>query len=168
MKKIFFLLLIPLIASAQDGGKLTFERLQQEVHKYLSQNDEIYIIQDRNHKVTKESVSISGIHNIGILNNDPTDGVYVFSMNITLAKVYFLLIDGNKFTILDIQTRTNLDNSLNLLLNFCDEHNYCETIITDYVSRLTRVYYNLNKWKGQRTDLNCEENHGIINTNGLP
>jgi hypothetical protein len=168
MKKIFlYILLLPLSISAQGKEKLTFDKLYEEVHTYLSNNDTIYIIQKKHQKVTKGSVLITGVHN-KISTGEVINGVYVFSMNITDAKVYFLLVDNNKIIILDISNRENLNKSLVLLLDFCDKYKYCESIITDYVGGLTRVYYNLNKWKFERRDLNCEEGRGITDIKDLP
>lgn len=169
MKKIFIcLLFIPLIAIAQSKEKLTFEKLNKELHDYLSKNDELYIVQNKNHKITDGSISIMGIHNYDSSKTELIDGVYAFSMNITMAKVYLVLIEGNEFKILDFRTRENLDKSLVSLLDFCDKHKYCEKITTDYVSRMVRAFYNLNKWENQRADLNCEDGRGINDIKKLP
>ena len=115
----------------------------------------------------KINITLAGIHN-NIKEGEVVNGIYTFSMNVTLSKVYLLIVEESDLKILDISSREKLDTSLKLLLDYCDKNNYCETIINDYVSRLIRGYYNLNKWQGQRKDLNCEEGRGVTTTKRLP
>ena len=154
-----------MLVSAQKTEKLSFEKLNKQVNEYLSKNDDIYIMLYKRNQIKDGSVSIIGVHN-RTSDGDVVNGVYSFSMNVTMSKGYFLIVDDNEVTVLDITNRDKLDKSIKLLLDFCDKYNYCETIVTDYVSRLTRVYYNLNKWKGERKDLNCI--NGISDTKKLP
>lgn len=166
--KIWLLFIVfSLNINAQDKHKLTFEKLNSDLSSYLHDKGDMNSSQLKKYKEGKLNIAINGVHN-NVSKGEVINGIYAFSLNGTMARGYFLIVDNNEYTILDITTRDELDRSIKLLLDFCDKYNYCETIITDYVGRLTRVYYNLNKWKGQRTDLNCEESRGVIDTRGLP
>lgn len=168
MKKIIYLVIMicfSQISTSQE--KLTFEKLRVELTTYLLQHGEMLRSEVEDYKNGERQINLIGVHN-NFAKGGLINGVYSFSLTRTMARGYFVIVDNSEYTILDITTRDGLDKSIKLLLDFCDKYNYCETIVTDYVGRLTRVYYNLNKWKGQRTDLNCEEGRGIIDTKSLP
>lgn len=163
----FLFLLFTVSLAAQTKDSLTFEKLKVGVHEYLKENDELYKMESALRPNKKVNISVIGAANL-IQQGSVLDGLYGFSINTTLAKAYFLIVDGNVYKILDITTRDKLDTSIKELLDFCDKKKYCETIISNYVSRLVGVYYNINKWQGQTRDLNCEEGRGVNSTTGLP
>ncbi|TRW21459.1 hypothetical protein FMM05_20115 [Flavobacterium zepuense] len=165
---LFLVLLIsPLNLLAQNSQELTFGKLQSDLAEYLFQKKEMNANQIEKHEKGIGTVLVNGIHN-NIYEGKVINGIYAFSLTGTMSKSYFLIVDEKRYIILDITTREGLDKSISLILDFCDKYKYCETITTDYVGRLVRVYYNLNKWPGQRTDLNCEEGRGVTDIQGLP
>jgi len=113
----------------------------------------------------KENIKIYGIFHFKTKEN-LTNGLYGFSMFSSHSRVYFLIIESDKFKILNVSTRTNLDISLKELLDFCERQKYCYKITMEYMNNLTTAYYKINKSPLQRIDANCES--GVKKTKDLP
>lgn len=94
------------------------------------------------------------------------NGLYGFSMSHSHSRVYYLIVEGDKYKILDVSTRKNLDASLKELLDFCERQKYCYEITLEYMNRITAAFYRINKSPYKGEDANCEG--GVRNTNGLP
>jgi hypothetical protein len=151
-KKVFYLLFFIQFCCfqgfSQESRKLTFENLKLEIIEYLFK--------------TKYTFNILGLQN-GTKEGELINGIYVFSAD---KYGYFVIVENNLYTILDVSSRHNLDVALLQLINFCDRNKYCVEITNDYVAKLLRTYYNENKNLNRALDINCER--GINNTDDLP
>jgi hypothetical protein len=165
-KKVFYLLFFIQFCCfqgfSQESRKLTFENLKLEIIEYLFKTDKIDSIHFTNYKNSKYTFNILGLQN-GTKEGELINGIYVFSAD---KYGYFVIVENNLYTILDVSSRHNLDVALLQLINFCDRNKYCVEITNDYVAKLLRTYYNENKNLNRALDINCER--GINNTDDLP
>ena len=169
MKKIilliFILFCIPMLGQSND--KLSFDKLRQHLTSYLIEKGDIQKSEADLFIKGEKIIRISGFHN-KLDKGEVKIGVYSFFLTRTMARGYFVIVDNNVCTILDITTREGLEKSIKDVLDFCEKYEYCVDISKTYVNRLIEVYYNYNKWPDQRRDLNCEEGRGINDTKKLP
>lgn len=145
--------------------KLTFQSLENELIPFLIKNKDIEEFEKDDYTSGKKHLNIFGIQN-NYYKGELKDGIYSFSQTRTHSRIYFVIIEKNKFTILDITTKIGLEESIRNTLDFCERSNYCEEITTDYISRLVRTYYKKNKNPLAGMDVNCER--GINTTKDLP
>lgn len=165
--KIFISLLILFhcAASCQTTKNLSFQSIEKELTDFLIRNNDIQNFELEGYQSGKTHIKISGIHN-EYSGGDLKDGIYAFYQGRTHARSYFVIIEKEKFVILDISTRKGLEEAIKNTLDFCERNRYCEQITNDYVSRLIRVYYNKNINPSDSIDRNCI--HGVKDTKDLP
>lgn len=165
MKKtvLILTLLFSIVGSCQQNELLTKENLKLELVNFLVKKQLLKNINEYNED--KRVVNLRGIHKNKVEDNLRT-GIYAFSLNRTHNKAFFVIVDGNSYTILDLTSKEELLVSIKNTINFCEKQKYCVTITNDYVSRLIGVFYNINKNPNNRGDINCKT--GVINTDDLP
>ena len=166
-RKIISLLmfLFCLNCNSQTIKILTFESLKKELLPFLINNKDIMDNEIEDYRSGKKQISIVGLQN-NYFKGDLKDGIYRFSQTRTHSRVYFVIIEKNNFTILDLSSRDGLDLAIKNTLDFCERSKYCEEITNDYVSREIRIYYSKNKNPNVGTDVNCL--YGIKVTKKLP
>lgn len=149
MRKV--LLLIILLASnfsfCQETEKLTVESLKLELAEFLMEKNQI--------RSNDKRVSLRGIHKNRVDEN-LKNGIYVFNNGSTHNLSFFVIVDNNSFSILDISTTQGLKDSIETTLKFAKSQKYCTEITQDYISRLIGVHYRINKNPRRRNDKNCE------------
>jgi hypothetical protein len=145
------LLIIILLASnfsfCQETEKLTVESLKLELVEFLMEKNQI--------RSNNKRVSLSGIHKNRVDEN-LKNGIYVFNNGSTHNLSFFVIVDNNSFSILDISTSQGLKDSIETTLKFAKNQKYCAEITQDYISRLIGVHYRINKNPRGRNDKNCE------------
>lgn len=161
----FLVLMICFTSSCQTVKKASFASLEKKLTTFLIDNGDIHNLEVEDYKSGKRSLTIIGLYN-NYNKGELLNGIYSFSQNRTHARAYFLIIDNEKYTILNLSSRKGLDEAIKNTLNFCEKNKYCVDISNDYVSRLIRVYYTINKNPNARIDINCES--GVISTKDLP
>lgn len=145
------LLLIILLASnfnfCQETEKLTVESLKLELVEFLMKKNQI-----RNNN---KRVSFRGTHKNRVDEN-LKNGIYVFNNGSTHNLSFFVIVDNNSFSVLDISTSQGLKDSIETTLKFAKSQKYCAEITQDYISRLIGAHYRINKNPRRRNDKNCE------------
>lgn len=95
----------------------------------------------------------------GVINDykqkELKEGIYMFGTLISHTRVYFLIVKDNKYEILDLTTRGDLDNAIVKILNFCEEKHICVDIKNEYINRIVSVYYNINRFVNNEFDVDC-------------
>jgi len=145
-------LLITLLLStnfsfSQETEKLTVENLKIELKEFLVEKNQVYS--------NNTHVSFHGIHKNKVDKNLKS-GIYVFNNGSTHSLSFFVIVDNNSFSILDISTLQGLKDSIARTLKFATEQKYCVEITQDYICRLIGVHYRINKNPRGRNDKNCE------------
>jgi hypothetical protein len=151
------LLILFLITSSfgfsQQTEKLNIDSLKIELSKFLVQKNLMSNLEEFTEN--NRGLYFSGIHKEKVAN-ELKDGIYVFNNGSNHSLSFFVIIDGNSFTILDISTLQGLKDSIDKMLKFANKQNYCAEIIEDYISRLISVHYAININPNNRLDKNCE------------
>jgi hypothetical protein len=167
IKKILFTvaLFTFLACKSQVPAKLTFEKLKHDMIDFLVEKKDIDKDRASKLKSGEHTFNLRGVNNNlteGILK----DGMYAFSSFTSHKNAYFVLVENERYIILDISTRKGLDDSIKNTLDFGERNKFCVEIINDYVSRLIGVYYNINNNPRAGHDVNCEK--GVTDTKDLP
>lgn len=167
MKNIFIYLVLffSISCKSQVSDKLTFDTLKIELINFLSSKNELDKSRAEKLKKGENSFNLNGLFN-NRHDGELINGLYSFSIFSSHSKGYFVIVENNSFTILDLSSREGLDKAIKDVLDFSERSKYCVSISSDIVSRLIIVYYNINKNPLAGFDLNCEK--GVINTDDLP
>jgi hypothetical protein len=166
-KKIIFgfIILFHFTSSCQTTKGFSSQSIEKQLTDFLISNNDIQRFEVEEYKSGKSHIKSSGIYNE--YDGGPLkDGIYVFNPGRTHSRSYFVIIEKEKFTILDISTRKGLEEAIKNTLDFCERSRYCQQITKDYVSRLIGVYYNINANPDGRADRNCV--YGVTDTKDLP
>lgn len=161
----FLLMLIHLSSNCQTSKNLTFESLEKELTKFLINNNDIQKYELKDYMSGKTHIKIIGVQN-EYSNGNLKDGIYAFYQTRTHARSYFIIVEKDEFTILNLSNKNGLHEAIKKTLDFCEKSRYCETITNDYVSRLIRVYLNKNINPIDSVDKNCL--YGVTDTKDLP
>lgn len=137
----------------QQTEKLNVDSLKLELAKFLVEKNQLKNLEE--FTVKNRGVYLGGIHKKK-LDEELKNGLYVFNNNSNHSFSFFIIINDNSFTILDISTFQGLKESIKQFLIFADKEKYCHQIINDYTSRLLSVHYNINRNPINRANLNCE------------
>ena len=108
----------------------------------------------RDQYFSKKGFSIYGLHNRkvqDILKN----GVYGVSTG-SHSPTFFFIYENRDITFLNISSFNGLLESTTKFLNYSVEKAYCKEITLDYLLRLIRVHYNINRNLRLRKDINCD------------
>ncbi|WP_298139998.1 hypothetical protein [Flavobacterium sp.] len=166
MKHLLLFILIffnSVSSSCQSAKQLTFESIENNLIDFLVIKNEIRDDQVVNFKHKKSKVYLSGIQN-GYSKNELINGIYVFSAPYTHTKVFYLIVENEKYIILDVSDREGLEIAIKDILDFCERQRYCSDLTQDYVSRMIAAYYKINKNPIRRNDINCID--GVKDKNG--
>ncbi len=150
---LLFIFQIHSVCVCQVESKITSNSMQSILIDFLSKKGDIndFLINELRNNNGK--IQIRGALN-GYSKNNLIDGVYFFSAPITHTRTYYVLIDSEKYIILDLSNEENFINSVTCLLSFCDKKKYCSEIIRTYISGMTSLYYR-NKNSIKIIDENC-------------
>ena len=167
MKNIFInlVLIFSISCKSQVVDKLTFDSLKIELINFLSSKNELDKSKAEKLKKGENSFNLNGLYN-NRHDGELINGLYSFSIFSSHSKGFFVIVENNSYTILDLSSREGLDKAIKDVLDFSERSKYCVGITRDIVSRLVTVYYNKNKYPLAGFDLNCEK--GILNTDDLP
>lgn len=143
---IITFLLVSNFGFAQQTKKLTLDSLKLELAKFL--------VEKHQFKDVTERVTFYGLHKDKVDEN-LKNGIYGFANGWTHSLKFFVIIENNKFYILDISTLQGLKESINKTLIFCDKMNYCVEIIDNYILRLINVHYTFNRYPRSLINPNC-------------
>lgn len=99
--------------------------------------------------------SIYGLHEDIIDYENLKFGIYVISTG-SHQPVNFIIYEKDSIHFLDAYSYEEFIISLEKLLKYSFKKEYCDEIIIDYVSRLIRIHYNINRNLRGNTDNNCE------------
>lgn len=160
-----FFLISFISCKSQISHKLTFEKLRVETIDFLLHKKEVTEARAEKLKSGEFSFILRGVNN-NLAEGDLKNGMYAFSLLDDHCRGYFLIVENDSHIILDIGTRTGLDEAIKNTLDFCERNKFCVDITNDYVSRLIGVYYNINKNPLNGHDINCEK--GVKEINELP
>lgn len=163
---VWAILLFACSCSSQNIQRLTFEKLKVETLNFLVKKSEL--------KKERSEKFKSGEYNAyvlkGVINNSQggkvVNGMYVFYLLDEYSKKYYLLVEENNYTILDVSTRANLDESIKITLDYCEKNKYCVNLINEYIPVLVKAFYSTNKNPMNGHDVNCES--GVKDINVLP
>lgn len=166
MKKTLVTIILFICAtSCQTVKNINSKDLEKVLLDFLIQNGDIHKLELDDYKSGKRDISI-----MGFFSNTRKDalinGLYVFYQNRTHARIYYVILEDGKYTILNISSREGLDLAIKNVLDFCDKNKLCADITEQYVNRIVGMYYRKNKNPATRIDVNCER--GISDTKYLP
>lgn len=159
------MLAIFMSCKSQIVNELTYDSLKIKLVDFLQNQNEIDSLRAEKLKSGEHTFNLRGLFN-NRMDKKLINGVYAFSSLSSNSKAYFVIIESNSFTILDLSTRVGLDKAIKDVLDFSERSKYCVAISSEIVSRLVTVYYNINKNPLNRSDINCYK--GVINTDDLP
>ncbi|KAF2519341.1 hypothetical protein E0W68_03025 [Flavobacterium salilacus subsp. salilacus] len=165
-KMFIILILISNLTFAQNPD-LTFQSLKEHLVDFLIEKGDIRENEIKEFKNDLEKIKVIGVYN-NVNKGKLINGVYSFFIPRTIARSNFVIVDDNKFIILDLTNKEGLESSISNLMIFCEKQNYCYTITQDYISRMIRIFYTINKNPKLRKDFNCEQEYGVISTESLP
>lgn len=161
----FTILFLTLNSSCQSTKNLNIKSLQSDLIDFLVSKGEI-----NQNQLSRIRQNESKIHIIGVLNgyseNKLKDGVYCFSASISHTRTYYLIVENETYSILDLSSRQGLENSLKSIFDFCERKKYCSDITEEYSKRIIGIYYRINKNPSAGIDVNCES--GVKETKDLP
>lgn len=162
------ILLLSSFGFCQQTKILNVDSLKLELAKFLVEKNHLKNIEE--FTVKNRGIYLGGIHK-NKLDKELKNGLYAFNNNSTHSLSFFVIIDDNSFSILDISTLQGLKESIEETLKFADKQNYCVEIIETYISGLINVYYSINRNPRNRLDKNCEFEikpiRSIFNLNSL-
>ncbi|MEC4048614.1 hypothetical protein OX284_004170 [Flavobacterium sp. SUN046] len=159
------ILLIAITSSCQSTKNITFESFENSLIDFLIKKGEIMEHQVNDFKNKKYTIHVIGAKN-GYNRNNLINGIYTFSSGFSHTRTYYLIIENDKYVILDISSREGLEISIKSTLDFCERQKYCSDITQEYISKLVGVYYTRNKNPIVWLDTNCES--GVKETKDLP
>ncbi|NHN26927.1 hypothetical protein FIA58_014680 [Flavobacterium jejuense] len=162
---IYFMFFFSITSKSQVVDKLTFDTLKIELINFLSSKKDTNKSSIERLKNNESEFNLRGLFN-NRREGELINGLYSFSIFGSHTKGYFVIVENNSYTILDLSTREGLDKSIKDVLDFSERSKYCVSISSDIVSRLITVYYNINKYPLAGIDLNCER--GVSTTDDLP
>ncbi|WP_040282664.1 hypothetical protein [Psychroserpens damuponensis] len=148
--KIVLLLTLLLTSNfgfCQETEKLTVERLKLELAEFLLEKKSI--------KSIDQHINFYGIHKNKI-DEKLKNGIYVFNNASSHNRSFFVIVEDNSFSILDISTLQGLKDSIAKTLEFANKQKYCTEIIQDYISRLVNVHFRVNRNPTSQLNKNCE------------
>ena len=159
------MLFFTISSKSQTVDQLTFDTLKIELINFLSSKKDANKPSIEKLKNNESEFILRGLFN-NRRKGELINGLYSFSIFGSHTKGYFVIVENNSYTILDLSTRKGLDKSIKDVLDFSERSKYCVSISSDIVTRLITVYYNINKYPLAGIDLNCER--GISITDDLP
>ena len=163
---VTFVFFAILSSKAQNENIISFSSIKPQLIEFLIKTNNNGSFELENYKNGKSTIAIFGHEKEYKSAEKVNDGIYSFSETTTHSKVYYMIYKDSKCKILDIGTREGLDKSLKDVIIFCEENKYCVAITNDYVTRIIRSFYIINKNPNMRYDINCE--FGIHDISKLP
>ncbi len=161
---LYFTLIAILSCKSQKTTIVTFETLRNELVNFMVKKKDIKVEDAENYKNGHYVFNLKGVNN-KLSEGKLKDGIYSFATLNSHSRAYFVIVENNHFIILDISTRNGLDEAIKNTLDYCERNKYCVDITNDYIARLMRVFYKVNK-NPSNGDTNCER--GVIDTKELP
>jgi len=165
----FFLLAFLLLSNcksiSQNSSDLKFEVLEKQLLQFMINNNDFSENEVEDYTSGKFHLRIAGVQK-SYSSGKVMDGIYSFGRLTTHTRSYFLIVEDNKFTILNISSRQGLDRAIIDVLDFCDRKKYCVKLTTDYISRIIHVYYTKNVNPAAGMDTNCE--YGVKDVKEVP
>lgn len=159
---IILLLFLFSFGYAQQNKELTLDSLKLELAKFLVKKKQLKNLEVYTEK--KQGLNFRGIHDFSTVEK-LKNGIYTFSNFSSHRLVFFVIVEDNTFHILDVFSKDDLKVSVDKTLDFCFKQKYCTEIISDYITRLFRVHYVVNKaWKRSDFDCKYERNSCLKNT----
>nr|WP_315240134.1 hypothetical protein [uncultured Flavobacterium sp.] len=167
MKRILIILMVTLslTSSCQTIKNIEYKTLEKELVTFLIKNGDVHNLELKEYENGNRGISIKGFFN-NYQKGELINGIYIFYQNRTHARNYYVIIEGEKYTILNISSRDGLDKSIKDVLDYSDRNKLCADITEEYVTRLVAMYYRKNKNPQAGIDVNCES--GVKDTIGLP
>ena len=167
MKKVilFFFLLSTFLVFSQDDKKLTFDNLKPFLIDFLFEKNQLSLERVDKLKSGEHDFNLRGVFN-NKRDGELINGIYAFSNFSSHSKAFFVLVENNEFTILDLDNRDGLDVSIKNVLDFSERNKYCVLITSEIITRLLKVYYNKNVNPLIGQDINCIR--GVVDFEDLP
>ncbi|GAB5398566.1 MAG: hypothetical protein Aureis2KO_01510 [Aureisphaera sp.] len=128
-----------------------FSKLKQSIGKILLAKESI-TLEELN---LGKGFSIYGLHQGKINYENPRKGIYGISTG-THNPVNLFIYEESKIVFLDITSFEELLISLREVLEYSFKKNYCLEVTNDYIFRLIRLHYNINRNPKSRLDINCK------------
>ncbi len=160
---LIFILLLS-IGSCRSQHNVELDSVKKVVAKFLLDKGEWNDQQHSKYIKTEKGFSIRGIYNK--LNSEKLkEGIYWIYRG-THTREYFLLYEDEKTSILDISTQEELSKSINKALEYFAKRGFCIEIINEYLSKIIRIHYSINKNIRKRSskDPNCKEKQKVVNS----
>jgi len=151
--------------SAQVLSRLPKNQIINELSNYIYSNSDYLPANTYTRDEIRKTLRVYGMFH-SETDELLVNGLYGFSMSHSHARVYYFIVEDDKYKILDVSSRKNLDASLKELLDFCERQKYCYEITLEYMNRITAAFYRINKNPYNGEDFNCE--NLVTNKNGLP
>ncbi|WP_430399141.1 hypothetical protein [Flavobacterium sp.] len=166
MKKNFLILLfVASFVNGQNSKKLTFDNLKPFLIDFLYEKNQLTSERVDELKKGEYDFYLRGLFN-DKHDGELVNGVYAFSNFSSHSKAFFVLVENNEFTILDLDNREGLDVSIKNILDFSERSKYCVLITSEILTRLLNVFYNKNVNPLIGQDINCIR--GVVNFKDLP
>lgn len=168
MRRIFLLFVLtfyfPFTSIGQINTNFTLDSIQSNLVDFLIKKGEINENLIDEFKIKKGKIHIIGLIN-GYSKNKLIDGIYSFSAPISHTRTYYLIIEEEKYTILDLSNIEGLNIAISNTLSFCERKKYCSDLSKIYISGMISIFYK-NKNPTTLIEKNCEKN--LKNTKELP
>ncbi len=154
-KLITIILGILFFNNSNSQNQITQTQIKNDLAEYIYK-DRINMPESfKNLDGIKKRLKIYGCYNYKI-DESLKNGVYGFSTFDFHTRTYFFIVENDKYQILNLSTRQDLDKSIKEIFDFCERQNYCHEIALDYISNITRKFYMINKNPINRPETHCE------------
>ncbi|POS00519.1 hypothetical protein Q361_1792 [Flavobacterium croceum DSM 17960] len=166
--KLYSLIIIFIIFSFDGYSQIvniSRDSITNKLIDFLIKKDEIKSNQIEDYKNHKLNITFIGMLN-GYSKNELIEGLYFFSKGASHSRVFGLIIQKSDFVILDLSNRESLNEAIKLVLDYCEQNKYCVEITKDYITKLLKTYYNINKSPYSPGDVNCRKR--ITDIKNLP
>lgn len=162
---LIVVLLLSFSSNSQVVSRIKLSTIKNDLTEFLIQKGDIRAERAKDYRNGKFKIFVLGLYN-NDNREDLLNGIYVFSAPSSHTRSHYLIIEDEKYTILDLTDRQNLEFSIKILLDFCERQRYCSDITAEYTQKMISLYYRKNKNPVNGMDVNCES--GIKEIKDLP
>ena len=156
----YIIIIATISCKGQVPAKLNFETLNVKLIDFLETNKDFNTERAERYRRKEYTLNVIGVSN-NLSSGELKNGMYSFSLG-SHSRAYFVLVENQKFFILNIATREGLNDAIETTLDFCERNKFCVDITNDFIRRLIGVYYNINKNPENRSDINCVKGLNVI------
>ncbi len=158
-KMLSLIIFVFLSCNSQNNNELTIleSKVKIALVKFDNQDSDSTPI-----KLSKHHFNISGIYN-KINPDNIKDGIYILNFGTHMPVNYFIY-ENNEVVLLNLSSFDTFLKSVRLLTNYSIKEGYCKELISDYLSRMTTIFFNTNN-NLKKHHNNCEFEKTINKSN---